>query len=77
MEGFAQSSLPIRPRTLRVADPREPLLIYTDGFLEGDQALWRVFVIDQKTRKKFSFCLDRSQKWTLDSHRGKAAHVRD
>ena len=44
----------MRPRIFTVTDPREPLLIYTDGSLEGDRALWGVFIIDLETREKLT-----------------------
>ena len=44
----------MRPRIFTVTDPREPLLIYTDGSVEGDRALWGVFIIDLETREKFT-----------------------
>ena len=44
----------MRPRIFTVTDPREPLLIYTDGSLEGDRALWGVFIIDLETQEKLT-----------------------
>eukprot|EP00439_Symbiodinium_sp_Y106_P030026 s3117_g3.t1 len=43
----------LKPRLLRVSDPRKPVILYTDGLYENESALWGAFFIDLESEEKF------------------------